>query len=72
MYFNIAETDALVILQITISTGRSSEIKKSLFQQIAELLAQESGLRQEDVLINLIEMAKENRSFGNGEARYAT
>lgn len=46
MYLNIAETDALVILQLTISTGRSSEIKKSLFQRIAELLAQEAGLRQ--------------------------
>jgi hypothetical protein len=37
-----------------------------------DLLNQEAGLRKEDVLINLVEVAKENWSFGNGEAQYAT
>jgi hypothetical protein len=32
----------------------------------------EAGLRKEDVFINLVEVAKENWSFGNGEAQYAT
>jgi hypothetical protein len=36
------------------------------------LLAQEAGVRKEDVLINLVEVPKENWSFGNGEAQYAT
>jgi hypothetical protein len=36
------------------------------------LLHQETGLRKEDVLINLVEVPKENWSFGNGEAQYAT
>jgi 4-oxalocrotonate tautomerase len=71
-YLGIARTDALVIIQITISKGRSLEIKKSLFRRIVELLAQKAGLRKEDVLINLLEVAKENWSFGNGEAQYAT
>lgn len=38
--------------------GCSQEIKKSLFKRIAELLVQEAGLRKEDVLINLIEVAR--------------
>lgn len=71
-YLNVSRTNALVMVQITISTGRSLEVKKALFKRIAELLAQEAGLRREDVLINLIEVAKENWSFGNGEAQYAT
>ena len=29
------------------------------------------GLRSEDVFINLVEVPKENWSFGNGEAQYA-
>jgi 4-oxalocrotonate tautomerase len=29
------------------------------------------GLRREDVVINLVEVKKENWSFGNGEAQYA-
>jgi hypothetical protein len=31
----------------------------------------ELKLRKEDVLINLVEVPKENWSFGNGEAQYA-
>jgi 4-oxalocrotonate tautomerase len=37
-----------------------------------ERLGQEAGMRPEDVFINLVEVAKENWSFGNGIAQYAT
>jgi 4-oxalocrotonate tautomerase len=70
-YMDIARTDDLVILQITVSNTRSIEQKKALFARIAELLAQKPGLRKEDVFINLLEVAKENWSFGNGIAQYA-
>jgi phenylpyruvate tautomerase PptA (4-oxalocrotonate tautomerase family) len=70
-YMDIARTDDLVILQITVSNTRSIEQKKALFARIVELLAQEPGLRKEDVFINLLEVAKENWSFGNGVAQYA-
>ena len=70
-YMDIARTDDLVILQITVSNTRSIEQKKALFARIAELLAQKPGLRKEDVFINLVEVAKENWSFGNGIAQYA-
>jgi hypothetical protein len=36
-----------------------------------EKLVADPGLRPEDVLINLLETAKENWSFGNGIAQYA-
>jgi 4-oxalocrotonate tautomerase len=70
-YMDIARTDDLVILQITVSNTRSIEQKKALFARIAELLAEKPGLRKEDVFINLLEVAKENWSFGNGIAQYA-
>jgi 4-oxalocrotonate tautomerase len=70
-YMDIARTDDLVILQITVSNTRSIEQKKALFARIVELLAQKPGLRKEDVFINLLEVAKENWSFGNGVAQYA-
>jgi 4-oxalocrotonate tautomerase len=70
-YMNIARTDDLVIIQITVSNTRSIEQKKALFARIVELLAQKPGLRKEDVFINLLEVAKENWSFGNGIAQYA-
>jgi phenylpyruvate tautomerase PptA (4-oxalocrotonate tautomerase family) len=71
-YLNISRTDDLVIIQITLNAGRTTELKKSLYRRIADLLNQEAGLRKEDVFINLVEVAKENWSFGNGEAQYAT
>jgi len=70
-YMDIARTDDLVVLQITVSNTRTIEQKKALFARIAELLSQKPGLRKEDVFINLLEVAKENWSFGNGVAQYA-
>jgi 4-oxalocrotonate tautomerase len=71
-YLNIHRTNDLVIIQITLSAGRALEVRKSLFKRIADLLHEEAGIRREDVFINLVETAKENWSFGNGIAQYAT
>jgi phenylpyruvate tautomerase PptA (4-oxalocrotonate tautomerase family) len=71
-YLNIQRTENLVMIQITLSVGRTLEVRKALFRRIADLLHEEAGIRKEDVLINLVEVAKENWSFGNGEAQYAT
>jgi 4-oxalocrotonate tautomerase len=70
-YLDIARTDDLVIIQITANNTRTVEQKKAFFARIAELLSQNPGLRKEDVFINLVEVAKENWSFGNGIAQYA-
>lgn len=40
-------------------------------QALVERLAAAVRLRPEDVFVNLVEVAKENRSFGNGVASYA-
>jgi 4-oxalocrotonate tautomerase len=40
--------------------------------RIAERLAVGLSLRAEDVFINLVEVRRENWSFGNGLAQYAT
>ena len=71
-YLNIQRSDNLVMVQITLNTGRTIEMKKTFYKRLAELLHDELGLRKEDLLINLIEVVKENWSFGNGEAQYAT
>jgi phenylpyruvate tautomerase PptA (4-oxalocrotonate tautomerase family) len=70
-YLNISRTNALVIIQITLNTGRTTDMKKALYKRIADLLHQELQIRREDVMINLVEVPKENWSFGNGEAQYA-
>jgi 4-oxalocrotonate tautomerase len=71
-YLGINRTDDIVFIQITLNAGRTLDQKKALYSKIAELLAQEPGIRPEDVLINLVECAKEDWSFGNGIASYAS
>jgi phenylpyruvate tautomerase PptA (4-oxalocrotonate tautomerase family) len=71
-YLNIRRTEDLVIVQITWNEGRTVEQKKALYEAIADGLAAAIGLRREDVFINLVEVRKENWSFGDGVAQYAS
>lgn len=71
-YLNISRTDDLIVIQITLNSGRSSDLKKAFYQRVVDLLAAEVKIRPEDVLINLVEVSKENWSFGKGVAQYAT
>jgi len=70
-YLDIPRTDGFVSIQITLSEGRSLEKKRLLYRTLAERLQRELGVRPEDVFVNLIEVKKENWSFGNGLASYA-
>jgi 4-oxalocrotonate tautomerase len=70
-YLDIARSDDLVIIQITANNTRTTEQKKALFARIVQLLSQHPGLRKEDVFISLVDVPKENWSFGNGIAQYA-
>jgi 4-oxalocrotonate tautomerase len=70
-YLGIERTDNLVIIQITWNEGRTVEQKKALYEAITTGLTKSPGLRPQDVFINLIEVKRENWSFGNGIAQYA-
>jgi len=70
-YLGISRSHGIVFIQITLNSGRTVEQKQALYKQIAELLHREVGMRPEDVLVSLVEVAKENWSFGNGIAQYA-
>ena len=71
-YLGINRTDDVLFIQITLNGGRTLDQKRALYKKITDLLSQEPGVRPEDVLINLVEVAKENWSFGSGVAQYAT
>jgi 4-oxalocrotonate tautomerase len=70
-YLGIGRSDDVVIVQITLNAGRTTEMKKALYARMAELLTASPGLRREDLFVSLVEVAKENWSFGNGVAQYA-
>lgn len=70
-YLGVDRTDGIVIIQITMNEGRTTEVKKALYKTVAENLNNRLDIRKEDVFINLVEVNKENWSFGNGIAQYA-
>jgi 4-oxalocrotonate tautomerase len=70
-YLGIERSSDLAIIQITLSAGRSLQQKRALYRRIAANLEAAAGLRPQDAWINLVEVAREDWSFGNGEASYA-
>ena len=71
-YLGIKRTQDCVFIQVTLNAGRTLEQKKAFYKAVADGLHERLGMRREDVFLNLIEVAKENWSFGNGVAQYAT
>ena len=69
-YLDVKRSDKIVLVQITLSTGRKPGQKRALFRRMAELLTKSPGIRPEDLFVNLVEVSWENWSFGNGEAQY--
>lgn len=70
-YLDIQRTDEILFIQITLNAGRTVDLKRALYQTIADRLHGQLGIRKEDVFISLTEVTKENWSYGNGIAQYA-
>ena len=70
-YLGIEYSEGIIFIQATISFGRSIELKKNLYRAICDSLVNALGVRPQDIFINLLEVNKENWSFGNGEMQYA-
>jgi 4-oxalocrotonate tautomerase len=71
-YLGIQRTQNAIIIQVTMNEGRTLDMKRAFYKAVADGLHERLGLSREDVVINLVEVKKENWSFGNGEAQYAT
>lgn len=70
-YLGIEYSEGIIFIQAAISFGRSIDIKKNLYRGICDALVQNLHVRPQDIFINLLEVSKENWSFGNGEMQYA-
>lgn len=70
-YLGVTYTPNIVFIQVTWNGGRSVEVKKAFYKSVAEGVAAKAGLRIQDVWISLIDVAREDWSFGNGEMQYA-
>ena len=71
-YLDVSRSKDCLCIQVTLNEGRTTDMKRAFYKAIADGLHARLGLRREDVLIALVEVKKENWSFGNGDAQYAT
>ena len=71
-YLGQRYSDDIILIQITLSIGRSVELKKAFYKRIVDDMHAQLKVRADDVVINLVEVAKENWSFGGGIAQYVT
>ena len=70
-YLGIEYSHDLIIIQVTLNGGRTVDMKKAFYKRINDDLHTQLKIRREDVFIGLVEVVKENWSFGNGIAQYA-
>jgi len=70
-FLGLTYTDNIVFIQITWNAGRTIEVKKAFYRAVADGIHERTGLRKEDIFINLVEVQRENWSFGNGDMQFA-
>jgi phenylpyruvate tautomerase PptA (4-oxalocrotonate tautomerase family) len=68
-YLGITRSAGIVFVQVFLNVGRTVDVKKALYARIADNLSA-AGVRREDVLVSLVEVPRENWSFGNGQMSY--
>jgi phenylpyruvate tautomerase PptA (4-oxalocrotonate tautomerase family) len=69
-YLGIDYSGEIIFIQVTLNTGRTTEMKKAFYKEICDGLVEKLNVRPQDIVINLVEVDKENWSFGNGEMQY--
>ncbi len=70
-YLGVTYTPGIVFIQVTWNAGRTIEVKKAFYKAVAEGISTKAGIRIQDVFISLIDVAREDWSFGSGEMQYA-
>jgi 4-oxalocrotonate tautomerase len=70
-YLGIDYTPGIIFIQVFWVAGRTTDVKKAFYRKIADDLHARAGVRKQDVFIGLIDAAREDWSFGNGEMQYA-
>jgi phenylpyruvate tautomerase PptA (4-oxalocrotonate tautomerase family) len=70
-YLDVNRDDGIVLIQITLARGRPVEKKEALYRRIADGLKEQAGIAPGNVFVSLVEVGREDWSFGEGIAQYA-
>jgi 4-oxalocrotonate tautomerase len=69
-YGGVSRSEGLIVVQITLNAGRTADVKRALYADIARRLQESVDVRPDDVLVSLVEVTRENWSFGGGRMTY--
>ncbi|TQV81830.1 tautomerase family protein [Denitrobaculum tricleocarpae] len=69
--YGVTRSADLVYFRIITFDGRAAEKKLAFFEKLAELLADNPGIRSEDVFVNIVESPRENWWAGHSLAQPA-
>jgi phenylpyruvate tautomerase PptA (4-oxalocrotonate tautomerase family) len=69
-YLDMSRSDRWILVEVTLSRGRSTEVKQAFFARLAELLERDLELPGDDLAVVLVENERDDWSFGRGEASY--
>jgi 4-oxalocrotonate tautomerase len=67
-FFGINRSKDVIFVQLTLAEGRTLEQKQKFYKRVVDDLHDRLGVRREDVFVTLVGTAREDWSFGNGEA----
>jgi 4-oxalocrotonate tautomerase len=69
-YLDIDRDDGFLLIRVTLAEGRTTDAKQAFYRRLAELLAEHTGMRTENLAVIMVENDREDWSFGNGRASY--
>ncbi|HUA43948.1 MAG TPA: tautomerase family protein [Solirubrobacteraceae bacterium] len=69
-YLDIDRDEGFLLIRVTLSAGRATDAKQAFYRRLAELLAERTGMRTENLAVVLLENEREDWSFGRGQASY--
>ncbi|HUA06087.1 MAG TPA: tautomerase family protein [Solirubrobacteraceae bacterium] len=69
-YLDIDRDKGFLLIRITLAAGRPTEAKQAFYRRLAELLAERTAMRAEDLAVVMVENEREDWSFGRGQASY--
>jgi 4-oxalocrotonate tautomerase len=70
-YLGVQYSRNIVFIQVTWVAGRATETKKAFYERVADSIHAKTSLAKSDIFISLVDVAREDWSFGNGEMQYA-
>ena len=69
-YLDIDRDEGFLLIRITLAAGRRTDAKQAFYRRLAELLAERTAMRTENLAVVMVENEREDWSFGRGQTSY--